>query len=703
VETIDAFYKESEADDWVMIGRNLENMGFFGWYVHNTPTTEARVRIVASDGAGNAGEDSSDAVFAISLQSGGLVATTLRDFFLPGSQPFESGDFQSRAQCAACHGFYDSEVEPDFNFRGSMMGNAVRDPLFAASLVIAEQDARSSGDYCLRCHAPIGWLLGNCNPTDGLLLTPLDKEGVSCDFCHRMVDPIFEPGESPPEDEAILDSLKHVPTSYGNAMYVVDPEIRRRGPYDDVETPHPFLQSSFYRTSEYCGTCHNVMNPVFVKVGDNDYAPGPLDEEAEGFDFDAIMPLEQTYSEWLYSDFPEGVYAPDFAGNKPDGIVAVCQDCHMKDVEGKGCIFGSAPVRRDLGLHDFMGGNSWIPSIMTQVYSGADSAALDSASNRALSMLEKSALLDLFVEPEADSFRAEVTVTNRAGHKLPTGFPEGRRMWIHLVATDQSGGILYESGSYDSESGVLFEDEDITIYEAELGFSPEFAAALGMDAGTNFHFAISDTLFKDNRIPPMGFTNADYALFGGQPVDPDHEGPEPRYEDGQHWDIVTYSLPASTFRVMATLYYQTTTKEYVEFLRDENSTNSLGQEMYDLWAANDRAAPVAMVADTFFTSPSSVYESGSFPLALRFAGPNPFANALDLRLDLPRPERIVMQVYDVQGRRIRETDFGLLGGGPHRLRWEGRDDKDHDVGSGIYWIRVQAGDRNLSRRVVRIQ
>jgi hypothetical protein len=445
------------------------------------------------------------------------------------------------------------------------------------------------------------------------------------------------------------------------------------------------------------------MNPVFVKIGDNDYAPGPLDEEPEGFDFDAIMPLEQTYSEWLHSDFPEGVYAPDFAGNKPDGIVSTCQDCHMKDVEGKGCNFGSAPVRQDLGLHDFMGGNSWIPSIMTQVYSGADSAALDSASNRAVSMLEKSALLDLFVEPEADSFRAEVTVTNRAGHKLPTGFPEGRRMWVHLVATDQSGGILYESGSYDSESGVLFDDEDIVIYEAELGFSPEFAAALGIDPGANFHFAISDTLFKDNRIPPMGFTNADYALFGGQPVDPDHEGPGPRYEDGQHWDILTYSLPASTFRVMATLYYQTTTKEYVEFLRDENSTNSLGQEMYDLWADNDKAAPVAMVADTFFTSPSSVSGSGSFPLALRFAGPNPFANALDLRLDLPRPERIVMQVYDVQGRRVREWDFGLLGGGPHRLRWEGRDDRDHDVGSGIYWIRVQAGDRNLSRRVVRVQ
>ena len=28
----------------------------------------------------------------------------------------------------------------------------------------------------------------------------------------------------------------------------------------------------------------------------------------------------------------------------------------------------------------------------------------------------------------------DVKVTNLTGHKLPTGYPEGRRMWIHLMA-----------------------------------------------------------------------------------------------------------------------------------------------------------------------------------------------------------------------------------------------------------------------------
>ncbi|HPM83805.1 MAG TPA: fibronectin type III domain-containing protein [Candidatus Anammoximicrobium sp.] len=44
----------------------------------------------------------------------------------------------------------------------------------------------------------------------------------------------------------------------------------------------------------------------------------------------------------------------------------------------------------------------------------------------------------------------------------------------------------------------------------------------------------------------------------------------------------------------ATLYYQTTSKEYVEFLRDENHTNAWGQVFYDLWATTDKSAPEVM-------------------------------------------------------------------------------------------------------------
>jgi hypothetical protein len=118
-----------------------------------------------------------------------LAATTIEDFFLPGSQVGQSGNIETPEKCDNCHGGYDQAVEPAFNWRGSMMSQAARDPLFYACLAIANQDAPDVGDMCLRCHTPDGWLNGRCVPTDGSALNNNDRQGVQCDFCHKMVKP----------------------------------------------------------------------------------------------------------------------------------------------------------------------------------------------------------------------------------------------------------------------------------------------------------------------------------------------------------------------------------------------------------------------------------------------------------------------------------------------------------------------------------
>ena len=42
------------------------------------------------------------------------------------------------------------------------------------------------------------------------------------------------------------------------------------------------------------------------------------------------------------------------------------------------------------------------------------------------------------------------------------------------------------------------------------------------------------------------------------------------------------------------LFHQTTSKEYIEFLRDENVTDTKGQEAYQLWEMFGKSAPVEM-------------------------------------------------------------------------------------------------------------
>ena len=96
------------------------------------------------------------------------IPTTHNDFFVPGTQPNSLVDPLITTQtCAYCHSDYDEAAAPWNRWSASMMGQSARDPIFRAALAIAEQDATNSGETCLRCHAPQGWLNGRSTPSNG--------------------------------------------------------------------------------------------------------------------------------------------------------------------------------------------------------------------------------------------------------------------------------------------------------------------------------------------------------------------------------------------------------------------------------------------------------------------------------------------------------------------------------------------------------
>ncbi len=581
---IELYVSDDGGATFIPVMLSLPHTGSFTWFPANRPTTQAIFRVVAIDNAFNRGQDDSDDVFTIESPPGGLVPTTLRDFDMPGSQPFEAGTLNSPTACAPCHGNYNPDVEPYFNWQGSMMAHASRDILFEACLAVANQDAPDAGDVCLRCHISRGWLRGRSVPTDGTQMLPEDMMGVSCDLCHRLVDPIYDPA-NPAEDVAILAALRMPPSGFGNGMAVVDPTGARRGPFVDATGGHPILVSPFHREAALCGTCHDVSNPAFSKDEESgSYPPNELDHVADDFAADHLMPIERTYSEWLHSEYnsAEGVYAPQFGGNRD--FVSTCQHCHMRAVTGQGCNFGSPPTRDDLPLHDMTGGSTWLAGLLSSMYpDDVNEAALQAGIDRARYMLQNAATMDVVQEGR----QLKVTVTNDTGHKLPTGYPEGRRMWLNVRFYDAAMALIHESGAYDAETGVLSHDEDAKIYEVKPGLDTDVGGIIGEDAGPSFHFVLNNKVYKDNRIPPRGFTNAAFAEFGGAPVG--HS-----YEDGQYWDDTFYPIPSDAASVEVTLYYQSTSKEYVEFLRDENTTNSTGQDLYDLWTNNGKSPPELM-------------------------------------------------------------------------------------------------------------
>lgn len=530
--------------------------------------------------------------------------TTLNDFFLPGSQIGQSGNIETPDKCDNCHGGYNNAVEPAFNWRGSMMSQAARDPLFYACLAVANQDAPAVGDMCLRCHTPDGWLNGRCVPTDGSALNNNDRQGVQCDFCHKMVKPT-ELGVNPypdnpyytsmaygsgtyAKDQVYLSQVIPIPGTTANGMYLADANNAKRGPFTDAVGRHQMLYSPFHSQSDFCGTCHDVSNPVFTRANttDPDYLPNAMGQPTESFNLRHMFPVERTYSEWLASGY-----------NSTNPLqLKTCQDCHMKDVTGKGAKMNDAPVRNNLPLHDMTGGNTFVPRMIKQAYaSEVNAQALDAGMTRARNMLQSAAAIDLTISGGT----ATVKVTNKTGHKLPSGYPEGRRMWINMKFFDAAGNLIGESGAYDLNTAELTK-AGTKIYECKPAISQAVANALNplrppdrqLVAGPSFHMAINNEVYFDNRIPPSGFTNAKLNEYQSPVIGA-------AYADGQNFDITTYTLPAGTAKVEAKLYYQTASKEYIEFLRDENYTNSKGQELYNLWLAHGKSTPELMCEATW--------------------------------------------------------------------------------------------------------
>ena len=367
-EVVDVRIWESTdgGSSYKQLALGLDNEGSYTWFPANRPSTTVLIRIEAVDEFTNAAQDVSDAVFTIVSPPGGVVPTTLRDFDMPGSQPFEGGlEAASPESCATCHGNYDAGVEPYYNWQGSMMSLASVDPLFEANMAIANQDAPDSGDLCLRCHLSNGWLQGRSVPTDGSAMEHDDQIGVSCDLCHRLVNPDYEGGVSPIRDLTVLAELDHPfpgAPEHGNGLYVVDYASIQRGPFDDAQPAHEWIFSPFHRSSAICGTCHDVSNPVFNRDEFGIYQPNTFDSPNGNYSPHSMAPVERTYSEWLNSAYntPLGVYAPEFAGNKPGFMVSSCQDCHMRDTAGYGAnpvTNPLAPYREDVPLHDMTGGS----------------------------------------------------------------------------------------------------------------------------------------------------------------------------------------------------------------------------------------------------------------------------------------------------------------------------------------------------------
>ena len=590
---------------------------------------------------------------------------------MPGTQPGQVVDLESDKQCLSCHAGGEFEME---NWKGSLMAQASRDPIFWAGLTVAAQDAvwalgtPNAADICVKCHFPQGWLDGRSDPVNCTEMRGEDYEGVSCKTCHYMYDPFYQATydgtregndwtnywDEPGNLQTSIDATRaadaeaagaityfngnhffsnNAPTSAtytengGGHIFLVTHTAGisdgKRASFADANAKHDRLYSRYHKSKYMCGTCHDISNPALVNQGRDGNTPLPSETQPAY----SYAHVERTFSEFMLSGYNTdgglagtGPYSPDqfktsHAGNK----IATCQDCHFRDIEGVAAARGGV-VRPEESTshplsgvpeHRMIGGNLWVSYLLASIVSsspnydatneallkqGPAALTLDFSQGEALDPLILLETIDQSAQMLQDSISMmnasyalstsafTLRLQNHTGHKLISGYPEGRRMFLNIKAY-VGNEVIYEINPYDTTVGTLkgldanYSQSSPSLnageeYKDDLVYEVHQASTI-LDVTKTFHMALATERYKDNRIPPRGFKIGEAAARLSEPVW--HGVSDTNYftvaEYAGGYDEVTVDLPPGTERIEAGLYYQTTSREFIEFLRDEINGN----------------------------------------------------------------------------------------------------------------------------------
>ena len=436
------------------------------------------------------------------------------------------------------------------------------------------------------------------------------------------------------------------------------------------------VYSSHINDAGLCAGCHSLLTESVDLSGN--YTGSTFVEQA-------------TYHEWLNSEF------------SVQGTEVTCQGCHMPRINDPVILSANhnfLPPRAPYGKHELVGGNTFMLKLMKANREVLDIPAnethFDTVIARTERMLQQKTLDALLTMSgyTNDTAFYELKLTNKAGHKFPSGYPS-RRAFVEFVVLKENGDTLFSSGvlqadhevqgqnsTFEPHYNIIRANHQVQIYEMVMG-----------DVNSNVTTVLERAFvhLKDNRIAPKGFrmNHEAYdttAIHGDALNDPDFnfDGFE-----GSGTDRIRYHIALNgyqgTVKARARVYYQPVPPKWMNEMFAYNTPEiDAFRTMFDnadhtpVLVAQDSVVGIQIVTGINQTSSDrawNVYPSPTVDGVIRF------------RSDGSRPQRI--EVYSASGRLVQTlkgaTEQAQLPAAP-----------------GIYHIRVIFPDgRKMVRKVVR--
>jgi len=519
------------------------------------------------------------------------------------------GVFEPASTCAGCHQsdgsimqYSGEDVSASTQWRHTVMAHSFNDPYWQAAV---EDEAATFPDLagliedkCTSCHAPMAHKHAHQNGSgldagghfrlSAAASQGHAREGISCTLCHQIQD----------------DGNLGTAASFSGG-FSIDPSAQDiYGPYASPagnnmlnQTGYTPVYGSHTSESALCATCHTLYTDIL--------------------DADTGLPtgdmfLEQApYLEWRASDF--------FTGNVNE---KQCQACHMPEPDtGYSTQIATRPgtlaARTPFMQHLFLGGNTHLLQMLAEYRSelGISNSTTEEdfeqqeEYNRSF-LEDQTAELALSANLSGTTLTADVEITNKTGHKLPSSYPS-RRMWLHITVTDKNGLIAFESGKPDAQGRISTDtarlQSSCMALDKPAGFNSEacyephrnliqresevaiFETVLGDTNNTITHTLLRAAGYlKDNRIPPSGFTNskadAIEAQIKASGVSGDTDFNCIGTVEGCGKDTVRYEVDVTTytgpFDIEAKLYYQSIQPAFVDGLHSSGPLVNRFKAMY---------------------------------------------------------------------------------------------------------------------------
>lgn len=415
--------------------------------------------------------------------------------------------YPSAKQCGQCHPRHYRE------WSVSAHAYAQLSPVFnAMQNAVRKLTNGTMGDFCIRCHTPVGMALNEPINMSQLDRHPTSREGVTCIVCHRVnqawgrgagrrhivpgdvTEPVYGPTGAPNLPAILAD-----PDTYGPLTDDPRSGPRRRRVHGQAVR---FFQIT---TSAFCGSCHDVFSPTGFRLEDafSEYKSSPAARQQGLSCQDCHMSKDPGRPAGYYVEpvarvgnretpprkrTNHMIVGPDYSivhpGLFPHNPLAVREE--------------GAPLGPDQGLatprewlqFDYAAG--WGTEEFERTVSPQTPFPLAWASAdrrfRAREILEKQfSLLNEYhrratrllaigyrlgeIErlPAGDgglAFRLQVS-NGTTGHGTPTGFDAERLVFLHVIVRDRFGRVVFQSGDRDP-NGDVRDAHSFYVHNGEL-------------------------------------------------------------------------------------------------------------------------------------------------------------------------------------------------------------------------------------------